>query len=62
MGSPVDLGDGWVWEDLPDLLRVERCRHHEVGVAGWWGVNGVYVGWDLTAMGGGITVMTVNRL
>ena len=25
MGRPVDLGDGWVWEALPDLLRVERC-------------------------------------
>ena len=24
MGRPVDFGDGWVWEALPDLLRVEQ--------------------------------------
>ena len=29
---------------------------------GGGGVFGVYVGWDLTAMGGGIAVTTVNRL
>ena len=38
MGRPVDLGDCGVWEALLDLLRVERCRRHDVGVAGWWGV------------------------
>ena len=38
MGRPVDLGDGWVWEALPDLLWVERCQRHDVGVAGRWGV------------------------
>ena len=61
MGRPVDFGDGWVWEALPDLLWVEQCRRHDVGVAGWWGVFGVYVGWDFTAMGGGPAVTTVNR-
>ena len=25
MGRPVDFGDGWVWEALPDFLRIERC-------------------------------------
>ena len=34
MGRPVDLGDCRVWEALPYLLRVERCRRHDVGVAG----------------------------
>ena len=38
MGRPVDLGDSRVWEAHPDLLRVERCRRRDVGVAGWWGV------------------------
>ena len=38
MGSPVDLRYCGVWEALPDILRVERCRRHDVGVAGWLGV------------------------
>ena len=38
MGRPVDLGDGWVWEALPDLLRVERFRRHDVGVVGSFSV------------------------
>ena len=37
MGRPVDFGDGWVWEALLDFLRIERCRRHDVGMAGWWG-------------------------
>ena len=37
VGRPVDFGDGGVWEALPDFLRIERCRRHDVGVAGWWG-------------------------
>ena len=32
-----------------------------MGVAGWWVVFSVYVGWDFTAMGGGISVTTFNR-
>ena len=62
IGRPVDLEGGWVWEALPDILQFERCRRHDVGVAGWFGVFGVYVGWDFTAMGGGIAVTTANRL
>ena len=23
VGRPVDFGDGWVWEALPDFFRVE---------------------------------------
>ena len=29
---------------------------------GVWEFFGVYLGWDLTAIGGGIVVTTVNRL
>ena len=43
MGRTVDLGDCGVWEALPDLLRVERCRRHDVGVAGWLGVFSVFI-------------------
>ena len=44
MWRPMDLGDCEVWEALPDLLRVERCRRHDVGVAGCLGFFGVYLG------------------
>ena len=31
---PVDFGDGGVWEALPNIFRVERCRGHDVGGGG----------------------------
>ena len=31
---PVDSGDGGVWEALPNIFRVERCRGHDVDGGG----------------------------
>ena len=62
MGRPVDLGDYGIWEALPDLLQVERCQRHDVGVAGGLGFFGVYLGWGRTAIGGGVAVTTVNSM
>ena len=61
MGRPVDLGDGWV-ENLSRIFS--GSSDADAMMWAWRGGGeffGVYVGWDFTAMGGGIAVTTVNR-
>ena len=48
---------------MPDFVLVEGCyvQCAEVAWRGDWDFFGVYLGWGLTAIGGGRAVTTVNR-